>query len=163
MIVIALGANLPSRAGAPRDTLLAALDELSGGGIRVVAVSPFYRTEAWPDPGDPAFVNAVAMLETELAPDALMARLEEVERSFGRRPAARNAPRPLDLDLIDYNGRVQGEGPVLPHPRVEQRGFVLVPLAEVAPGWRHPVSGKSVGQLIAALPGGARDVALLEA
>ena len=107
MIVIALGANLPSQAGAPRETLLAALDALTAFGVRVTAVSPFYASKAWPDPSDPDFVNAVAIVETELSPHALMTRLHEVETSFGRKRSKKNAPRPLDLDLIDYDGRVE--------------------------------------------------------
>lgn len=152
MILIALGSNLPSRAGAPTATLDAALVELNARGIHPVAVSRTYRTKAWPDPNDPEFMNAVACVETELSPAELVTELHAVEDSFGRARAARNAPRTLDLDIVDYNGRVEEGPPVLPHPRVETRGFVLIPLRDVAPGWRHPVSGKSVGQLIAALP-----------
>ena len=161
MIVIALGANLPSRAGAPRETLRAALDALTAFGVRVTAVSPFYASKAWPDPGDPAFVNAVAIVETELSPHALMTRLHEVETSFGRKRSTKNAPRPLDLDLIDYDGWVEAGPPVLPHPRMHGRAFVLAPLADVAPGWRHPVSGETIEQLLAAL-NGSKDVRQLD-
>ena len=152
MILIALGANLPSHAGSPDETLHAALAELSRAHIRVMAVSAFYMTPAWPDPSDPTFVNAVARIETELVPQDLIARLHAVERAFGReRSGVRNAPRTLDLDLLDYDGRVEGGPPVLPHPRIESRGFVLVPLRDVAPDWKHPVNGLSVNTLIAAL------------
>lgn len=152
MIVIALGANLPSRAGAPAATLRAALVELSRTGAQVVRISPFYRTPAWPDPGDPPFVNAVAVVDTKLDAPALMAKLQDLEQSFGRMRGLRNAPRSLDLDIIDYDGRISGGPPVLPHPRLESRGFVLVPLGDIAPQWRHPVSGRTVDELIAALP-----------
>lgn len=162
MIVIALGANLPSHAGSPRETLLSSLDALTALGIRVTALSSFYSTKAWPDPGDPAFVNAVALLDTELAPPDLMSRLHDVETSFGRKRSSKNAPRPLDLDLIDYNGRVESGSPDLPHPRMRSRAFVLVPLAEVAPGWCHPVSGETVEQLLATLDGGDKDVTRLD-
>src|SRR6478736_2871995 len=84
MIAIALGANLSSHAGAPRDTMLAALDALTVSGIRIAALSPFYASDAWPDPTDPPFVNAVAIVETELSPAELMIRLHDVETSFGR-------------------------------------------------------------------------------
>jgi 2-amino-4-hydroxy-6-hydroxymethyldihydropteridine diphosphokinase len=151
MILIALGANLPSSAGPPEATLRAALDALRARGIGIAVVSRFYRTSAWPDRRDPDFVNAVARLDTELAPAELLAILHDVEMSFGRKRSAKNAPRTLDLDLLDYDGLVCEASPSLPHPRLDERAFVLVPLRDVAPGWRHPVSGRSVDELIAAL------------
>lgn len=152
MILIALGSNLPSRAGTPADTLRAALAELARSSIKIVAVSAFYKTAAWPDPSDPSFVNAVARIETQLSPQSLIAWLHDVERSFGRERGVRNAPRTLDLDLLDYDGRIERGPPVLPHPRIAERGFVLVPLRDVAPDWTHPVGGLTVATLIAALP-----------
>jgi 2-amino-4-hydroxy-6-hydroxymethyldihydropteridine diphosphokinase len=152
MILIALGGNLASRAGAPLETLKAALAVLGARGATLEAVSPYYVTPAWPDPSDPPFVNAAARIATALAPEALMQLLHETETSFGRIRSARNAPRTLDLDLLDYDGRVQEGPPALPHPRLAQRAFVLVPLADVAPGWRHPATGETVQALIAALP-----------
>ncbi len=157
MILIALGSNLSSRAGSPAQTLHAALAELARGHIRVVAVSSFYNTAAWPNPADPSFVNAVARIETKLAPATLIARLHDVEREFGREHSGiRNAPRTLDLDLLDYDGRVEEGPPILPHPRIASREFVLVPLRDVAPEWRHPVSGISVDALLATLPSDTR-------
>lgn len=152
MIYIALGSNLESPAGPPRATLAAALARLAGEGVRPAAVSPFYLTPAWPDPADPPFVNAAARLETALAPHELLGVLQSVERAFGRRPGPRNTPRPLDLDLLDYGGRVEAGPPALPHPRLAARGFVLFPLRDVAPEWRHPATGARIGALIAALP-----------
>ncbi len=150
-IYIALGANLPGPAGPPRATLEAALVRLAAAGIRIVRRSRWYRSPAWPDPADPEFVNAVAEVETALPPAALLALLHEIEAALGRTRAAANAPRALDLDLIDYHGAVEAGPPALPHPRLHRRAFVLLPLAEIAPGWRHPVSRRAIGDLVAAL------------
>jgi len=150
-VLIALGANIPSAAGPPAKTLRAALRALEQAGLAPIGVSPFYETEAWPDPGDPPFLNAVAAFKTRLQPFALLTLLHEVETRFGRKRSALNAPRSLDLDLLDYDGRVEGGAVMLPHPRLAERRFVLEPLAAVAPGWRHPVSGMTVEAMLKAL------------
>jgi len=152
MILIALGSNLSSHAGNPAATLHAALTYLSRNGVTIVEVSHFYRTPAWPDPRDPEFVNAVARVETELSPAALIARLHETETTFGRMRSERNAPRTLDLDILDYEGRVEEGPPVLPHPRIASRAFVLIPMQDVAPDWCHPVSGMPMSELLSAIP-----------
>lgn len=151
MILIALGSSLPSAAGSPEDTLRAALASLVARGITVERQSGFYVSEAWPNPADPPFVNAVASLRTSLSPSDLLRVMHEVEAEFGRKRGVRNAPRTLDLDLIDYDHRIEHGDPELPHPRMESRAFVLVPLQEIAPDWRHPESGRTVDGLIAAL------------
>jgi 2-amino-4-hydroxy-6-hydroxymethyldihydropteridine diphosphokinase len=162
MILIALGANLPSTAGQPAETLRAALAALGTHGVDVRAVSKFYATPAWPDPNDPPFVNAVAHVETALSPTELLAALHNVETAFGRKRSERNAPRALDLDLLDYDGRIGPGPPELPHPRMAERGFVLIPLADVAPDWRHPATGRNVQSLIADLSQEQRKVRELE-
>jgi 2-amino-4-hydroxy-6-hydroxymethyldihydropteridine diphosphokinase len=152
MILIALGANLPSPAGPPAETLTQVLFLLAQQSITIERQSGFYRTTAWPNPQDPQFINAVASIRTGLAPGELLKLLHDVERLFGRERGTPNAARTLDLDIIDYDGRVERGPPVLPHARMHTRLFVLRPLREIAPEWRHPVSGLSVSELMAALP-----------
>src|SRR4051812_46981431 len=152
VILIALGSNLASHAGPPAGTLKGALVRLEQLGVKILSVSSFYETPAWPDASDPAFVNAVAAVHTALQPVELLNLLHGVETEFGRMRSAPNAPRTLDIDLLDYDGRVMSEGIALPHPRLADRSFVLVPMAEVAPGWTHPVSGRGAAELLSRLP-----------
>jgi len=156
MILVALGSNLDSRAGSPIATLNAALDALTKHSVGIATVSHFYESPAWPDPSDPVFVNAVAHVVTALSPAELLETLHGVEREFGRIRERKNAPRTLDLDLLDYDGRIEAGPPVLPHPRIAERAFVLVPLADVVPDWRHPGTARSVQELLAALPASER-------
>ncbi len=158
-ILIALGANLPSDSfGSPRETLEAALAELERRGVRVVRRSRWYESAPVPPSGQPWYVNGVAAVETSLDPVALLAALHEVEQEFGRVRGARNAARVVDLDLIAYGEEVRPgpEAPILPHPRAAERAFVLLPLVEVAPGWRLPGAGPdaTLAVLIARLPQG---------
>jgi 2-amino-4-hydroxy-6-hydroxymethyldihydropteridine diphosphokinase len=148
--LIALGANIAGPFGPPIDSIRHALARIGG----VTACSRLYRSAAWPDPGDPEFVNAVARIETALPPPELLARLHDIEAECGRVRGRANAPRPLDLDIIDYGGLVSEpcETPILPHPRLAERAFVLLPLRDVAPGWHHPATGRTIDALIAALP-----------
>jgi len=152
VILIALGANLPGPAGPPPATLRAALVRLEERGVKILSVSSFYETPAWPDPGQPAYVNAVAAVETTLQPVELLTLLHGVETDFGRLRSAPNAPRTLDIDLLDHDGTIMAGVVTLPHPRIAERCFVLVPLAQVAPDWRHPVTGEGVEELLARLP-----------
>ena len=151
MILIALGANLPSPAGTPTATLSSALGRLKACGITLLSVSSFYQTPAWPDPSQPPYVNAVAQVATRLQPGELLALLHDVEAEFGRVRGMANASRTLDLDLLDYDGRIMASDVTLPHPRMAERSFVLVPLAEIAPGWQHPLTRQGAGELLARL------------
>jgi 2-amino-4-hydroxy-6-hydroxymethyldihydropteridine diphosphokinase len=155
-IFIGLGANLPhEQYGSPRHTLEAALVELGRRGVRTMRVSRWYRTAPVPASDQPWYENAVAEVATGLTADALLAELHAVEGAFGRSRTVVNAARPIDLDLLDFKGEVAAGGPgraTLPHPRMAQRAFVLRPLADLAPDWRHPVSGQPIADLLAVLP-----------
>lgn len=159
-IILALGANLPSSHGAPRDTLRAVAAELEAAGITVHARSRLYLSPADPPSDQPDYVNAAMIVATALSPTDLLGILHAIEGGYGRERNVANAARALDIDIIDYGGLVRGGGtdgrgrrqPALPHPRAHRRAFVLRPIADIVPRWRHPVSGRSVDDLIAALP-----------
>jgi 2-amino-4-hydroxy-6-hydroxymethyldihydropteridine diphosphokinase len=156
-IYIALGGNLPHpRYGPPKATLQAALAALGGRGVTVRRVSPWYRTAPVPASEQPYYFNAVAEISTDMPADRLLYELHDIEEEFGRVRSAPNAPRIIDLDLLDYRGEIAAGGPgkaTLPHPRMTGRAFVLRPLADLAPNWRHPISGTSIQALVAALSG----------
>jgi 2-amino-4-hydroxy-6-hydroxymethyldihydropteridine diphosphokinase len=162
MIIIGLGSNLPGPWGPPRETVTRALAELDRGTTKVVRVSRLLQTSPFGKSNQPPFVNAVAQIETHLPPEALMRRLHMIETMAGRKRGVRWGPRTLDLDLIDYRGlqRVQTYPQQssrrllwLPHPGIAERIFVLAPLAEIAPRWRHPKSKRSAAELLKRLQG----------
>ena len=157
-ILIGVGANLSSdRFGTPREACEAALEALSAvGGVRVAARSRWFKSAPVPASNQPWFINGVVRVETELSPLALLDTLHAIEASFGRVRTVPNAPRVLDLDLLAYGAEVIGAagegGACIPHPRLESRAFVVLPLNDVAPDWVHPVSRRSMTQMLAELP-----------
>ncbi|MER5171687.1 2-amino-4-hydroxy-6-hydroxymethyldihydropteridine diphosphokinase [Thioclava sp. GXIMD2076] len=172
-IIIAFGANVPSALGSPSDAIKEAFKRLCDASLRPSAMSRFYRSPAYPAGSGPDFVNACGCFEVSGSPYDVLYLLHEIEAELGRTRLVRWGARVIDLDLIAYGDRVLPEEMtlrhwrglpfeeqqiatpqelILPHPRLEDRGFVLIPMAEVAPNWRHPLTLKTVRQMIAELP-----------
>ncbi len=152
--LIAIGSNLAAPGyDDPVAGCEAALKALEMQDIRIARRSAWYRSAPVPASDQPDFVNGLAVAETTADAVGLLAALHRVEDRFGRRRSVPNAARTLDLDLIDLDGLVRSgpDAPLLPHPRLRDRAFVLLPLAEIVPGWRHPVTGECVEAMVAAL------------
>ncbi len=152
MILIGIGGNLPSQFGHPEQGLPHALRMMEALGWRIAQCSPWYGAHAVPVSGQPDFANAVAHIETTLTPEALLIGMQAIEIEFGRVRGVVNAARTLDLDLLAYNDICLENGMQIPHPRLHQRAFVLAPLCDIAPEWRHPVLNLTARELFAALP-----------
>jgi len=156
VIIVALGSNLKGEWASSISVLEAAKARFTAVGLEILECSSCWRSAAWPDEAEPDYINAVALVETCLRPDALLSALHRLEAGFGRVRTAVNAPRVLDLDLIAYGRTVRTDAaPLLPHPRAAERRFVMGPLAEIAPAWRHPISGERADVLAAAARVGA--------
>jgi 2-amino-4-hydroxy-6-hydroxymethyldihydropteridine diphosphokinase len=162
-VVIALGSNLAGPFGSCEALLEDALARFPPAGLTVLARSRWWRSAAWPDPAGPEYRNGVALVQAAAGPRQVLRALQAIEAALGRVRSDRNAPRTLDLDLVAYGRQViDRPGLSLPHPRAHERRFVMGPLAEVAPDWRHPILGASVVDLAAAAPV-ARDASPLGA
>jgi len=154
VILLGIGANLPSEAhGPPRATCGAALDQLEKIGVSIIKRAPWYRSAPVPMSDQPWYVNGVVRIETASAAQQLMDLLLQAEARLGRQRGERNAPRIVDLDILAYGDQViDADGLILPHPRMHERAFVITPLSDIEPGWRHPVSGKNASEILAELP-----------
>lgn len=171
--LISMGANLSSVAGPPQSTLTSAIAMLQGQGVVIRAVSRFFETPCFPAGAGPDYVNAALSCVWGGAAEDLMTKLHDIEASFARKRVQRWGMRTLDLDLLALGDEVSPdvatyrhwrdlpladqkkmapEQLILPHPRLQDRGFVLVPLMDIASGWVHPVSGQDVATMMGALP-----------
>lgn len=166
-LLIALGGNLSGRWGPPHESLARACRELEAAGLRIVGSSVLYKTDPVGGGRQPPYLNAVVVATGNIAPGNLMRLVKRTERRAGRRATPPMHARPLDIDILDYGGRrlnwpcrKRERGRlVLPHPLLDRRGFVLVPLMEVAPRWTHPVLGWRPKTMLAKLgPGAAKGV-----
>jgi 2-amino-4-hydroxy-6-hydroxymethyldihydropteridine diphosphokinase len=151
MILIAVGANLPGPEGlSPVETCAGAVEALKGiPNLRFITASPWYRTAAMPKSSQPDYCNGVVRLEGDIESAELLDALQAIEAGAGRVRTVLNAARILDLDIIDLNGTIRAIPPViLPHPRAHLRAFVLRPILDVAPGWRHPTLRRGVASML---------------
>jgi 2-amino-4-hydroxy-6-hydroxymethyldihydropteridine diphosphokinase len=153
MILLSLGSNLDSKFGDSKQTLLKCYDFFNNDKIKIIKKSSFYESLAVPNKLDPKFVNSVISIDTNLSPEEIMNYILSVETNFERKREKLNAPRTCDIDIVDYNGKVINISTdkislVIPHPRLEERSFVLYPIREIDKNWKSPISGKNVNQLI---------------
>ena len=154
-LYIGLGANLPHpRFGLPRATLEHVLVMLPALGLTIVRRSSWYESAPVPVSDQPWYVNGVVRAATDLSPQEALARLHRVEAELGRMRGELNAARSVDLDILSFGNMILDgpEPPIIPHPRMSDRAFVLLPLAEIAPDWRHPITGASISALVRRLP-----------
>ncbi|WP_406736084.1 2-amino-4-hydroxy-6-hydroxymethyldihydropteridine diphosphokinase [Thioclava sp. GXIMD4215] len=172
-IIIAFGANMTSTLGSPSDAIREAFKRLCVASFRPVAMSRFYRSAAYPAGSGPDFVNACGLFRASGSPTDILYLLHEIESGLGRVRHGRWMPRVIDIDLIDCGNiihpsdvtlrhwrdlpfeeqqKATPEQLILPHPRLEDRGFVLIPMREIVPNWVHPLTGQTLEQLVEALP-----------
>jgi len=157
MIFVGVGSNVLMTGCATLQSVCQhGLSLLVAEGVRVCERSRWYRSAPVPLSSQPWFVNGVVRVETSLSPVDLLLALHRVEARMGRVRKERNEARIIDMDVLDYQGLVVDEGLILPHPRLHERGFVLYPLQDIAPHWRHPKNGKTIEALLRDMPKGQK-------
>ena len=156
MIILSLGSNLSSKFGDRFKNLEIAMNYLEGYGILIEKKSSFYETPSYPNTNDPKFINVIISVKTKLPPIDLMSVLIHIEEKLGRKRNKKNDPRTCDIDIIDYKGQVlefqyKNNNFIVPHLKSNLRNFVLIPLKEISPDWRHPKTNEKIDELIGKL------------
>jgi len=153
MILLGLGSNLPSTFGDRFKNIDIALSSLNAYGIKIIKKSSYYESLSYPDKLNPKFINVVVMIETNLPPVDLASVLIFIEESLERKRKKKNDPRTCDIDILDYNNQIinfkfKNFDFVVPHEKLIDRNFVLIPLQEIAPDWKHPKTNELISLLI---------------
>ena len=153
MIILGLGSNLPSKYGDRFANINLAISSLESYGIKVIKRSSFYKSPSYPDKENPEFINVVILVETYLPPVDLMSVLTFIEEKLERKRIKKNDPRTCDIDIIDYNSQIlnlkyNNLDFTVPHKELTSRNFVLFPLREISPMWKHPKTKETINNLI---------------
>ena len=153
MIFLGLGSNLPSKYGDRFTNINLAISSLEGYGIKVIKKSSFYETPSYPNKENPKFINAVILVETILPPIDLMSVLIFIEEKLERKRGKKNDPRTCDIDIIDYNSQIlnlkyNNLDLTVPHKELTSRNFILFPLQEISPTWKHPKTKEIISVLL---------------
>ena len=143
-VFLGVGSNLGNR----QKNIELSKIALTNSGIKILKSSSFYESLSWPDPKKPKFLNIVLEIETKIHPISLLKICKKIEKSLGRKISTINSPRICDIDILDYGNKVMNNGINLPHPRMHQRNFVLIPLFEIRKKWLHPKSKDHIKTLI---------------
>ena len=146
-VFLGVGSNLGNR----QKNIELSKIALTNRGIKILKSSSFYESLSWPDPKKPKFLNIVLEIETTIHPISLLKICKKIEKSLGRKISTINSPRICDIDILDYDNKVMNNGINLPHPRMHQRNFVLIPLFEIRKKWLHPKSKNHIKTLISKL------------
>ena len=148
MVFIGIGSNLGNRI----NNIEKAKYHLNLNGINIIKLSSYYETISWPDPYKPKFINIVIQSNTKISPEKLLTIFKSIEKKLGRTKGLKNSPRTCDIDIISYNQKISSGSISIPHERMHERNFVLIPLYELDKNWFHPKTNDSIRKLIFSLP-----------